>query len=328
MRLPVQATLASTLALAALSAGCGDPQPIAQNSAAASAQSEKTSGVDAARCYEHVRKLVELGPRPSGSPAIKKTQDYISGELKSYGLKVTEDSFTGATPRGGIPMKNLTGELPGESGDIVIIAGHYDTKLLPGFVGANDGGSSTAGVLEMARVLSATRPAVTLWFVFFDGEEAVIDWEANNGLDNTYGSRHMAARLAKESRLSRIKAMVLVDMIGDKQLDLRKDSYSTSWLVELIWAKARETGHGRHFLGNPGGYLDDHIPFVEKGIAAVDIIDFNFGPGNSYWHTTQDSLDKVSGDSIKTVCDVVIQSLPEIINVASRRSAATQRPSQ
>ena len=165
-----------------------------------------------------------MGPRPPGSEAIRKAQHYIESELKGYGLKVMEDDFVAETPRGKFSMKNILGELKGRRNDVVIIAGHYDTKLQPGFVGANDGGSSTATVLEIARTLSKTRPEYTIWFVFFDGEEALLDWSANDGTDNTYGSRHMVSKMSAESTIDRIKAMVLVDMIGDKSLDLRRDS--------------------------------------------------------------------------------------------------------
>ncbi|HTG15098.1 MAG TPA: M28 family peptidase, partial [Blastocatellia bacterium] len=186
---------------------------------------------DAARAYEHLKKLVDIGPRPAGSEAIKKTQQYINRELKSYGLKVIEDDFQADTTRGRVAMKNIIAELPGQSSDIVVISGHYDTKLQASFIGANDGGSSTAAVLEMARVLATTKLEYTLWFAFFDGEEAFVDWSANNGMDNTYGSRHMVSKLTSEGALKRVKAMVLVDMIGDKNLDLLRDAESTPWLV-------------------------------------------------------------------------------------------------
>src|ERR1700730_10409222 len=170
---------------------------------------DKAGEVDAARAYEHVRKLVELGPHPSGSPAIKKAQEYLENQLRSFGLKVSEDDFSGETPRGSIPMKNIIPELPGQKQEIVLITGHYDTKLQAGFVGANDGGSSAAAVLETARVLSKTRPEYTLWFVLFDGEGAVVDWNAMDGKDNTYGSRHLAAKLKADQTLNRVKALVL-----------------------------------------------------------------------------------------------------------------------
>jgi Zn-dependent M28 family amino/carboxypeptidase len=275
---------------------------------------------DAARAYEHLKKLVDIGPRPAGSEAIKKTQQYINRELKRYGLKVIEDDFQADTTRGRVAMKNIIAELPGQSSDIVVISGHYDTKLQAGFTGANDGGSSTAAVLEMARVLATTKLEYTLWFAFFDGEEAFVDWSANNGMDNTYGSRHMVSKLASEGAVKRVKAMVLVDMIGDKNLDLLRDAESTPWLVNVIWKTARRLGHSQHFLEVEGGYSDDHIPFKDAGVPVVDLIDFNYGPSNQYWHTNQDTLDKVSGESLKVVGDVVIASLPEIFKQLSTQN--------
>ena len=301
-------TLALTLAIT--SAGLAQSAPKAKTNARAA--SEEPSNFDAARAYNHVKSMVEFGPHPSGSEAIKKAQEYIGKEFKSYGLKVTEDNFEAVTPRGTVPMKNIIAELPGEKPDIVLITGHYDTKLQRGFLGANDGGSSAACVLEMARVLSKTKPQYTLWFVQFDGEEAVVDWGAMNGKDNTYGSRHLVSKLESDGTLKRVKAMILVDMIGDKELDLRREGESTRWLVDVMWNTARKSGYEKNFLSEEQFISDDHLPFKEAGIPVVDLIDFNYGPDHAYWHTNQDTLDKISGESIKTVGDVVIRALPEI----------------
>jgi Zn-dependent M28 family amino/carboxypeptidase len=280
---------------------------------------EKITDFDAARAYSHMKRLCEIGPRPPGSEAIKKAQAYIIGELKSYGLKITEDDFTAETTRGRVSMKNIIAELAGEKNEVVIVAGHYDTKLQDGFIGANDGASSTAAVLEMARALAGTKPQYTLWFVFFDGEEAFVNWEANNGKDNTYGSRHMADQLTANGAIKRVRAMILVDMIGDKNLDLLRDDESTRWLVDVIWGTARQIGYGKNFIEQESAYSDDHIPFREAGVPVIDIIDFNYGPNNSYWHTNQDTLDKVSGESVKIVSDTVIRSLPEIFKRLSEK---------
>lgn len=274
----------------------------------------------AARAYQHLKKMVEIGPRQPGSEAIRKAQDYIISELKGYGLKVIEDSFQAKTTRGPVAMKNIIGELPGQRSDIVLISGHYDTKVQAGFVGANDGGSSTAAVLEMARVLAGIRLEYTVWFVFFDGEEAFVDWSADNGMDNTYGSRHMVSKLTSDGTLQRVKAMVLVDMIGDKDLDMLRDAESTPWMVQTIWKTASQLGHSKHFLEAEGAYSDDHIPFKEAGVPVVDLIDFNYGPSNRYWHSNQDTLDKVSGESLKVVGDVVIAALPEIFKQLNARN--------
>jgi Zn-dependent M28 family amino/carboxypeptidase len=279
-----------------------------------SGQSPAAHAVDAKRAFEHMKRMVELGPRPSGSDAIAKAQQYIISELKSYGLRVVEQDFTATTPRGPVPMKNIIGELPGSRSDVVIISGHYDTKRQANFVGANDAGSSTAAVLELARVLSKAKPEYALWFVFFDGEEAVVSWSAMNGLDNTYGSRHFVDRLGRESVLSRVKAMILLDMIGDRNLNVKRESNSTGWLNEIIWSAARRLGHGEQFVEEEHSISDDHLPFLGKGIPAIDIIDFDYGPDNEYWHTSEDRLDKVSGESVKVVCDVVIAALPAVFN--------------
>lgn len=323
-------TLAMALSLVFVS-GCQEQSASVANSNSAtagssSASAEKSEGIDANRAFAHVKKLVELGPRPSGSEAIKKTQEYIKSELSSYGLNISEDKFDAATPKGKIPMNNIIAELPGQKSDVVIISGHYDTKLMPGFVGANDGGSSTAAVLETARVLARTKPEYTLWFVFFDGEEAVVEWSGN---DSTYGSRHMVDRMKADGTLKRIKAMILYDMMGDKGLDLKRDGSSSAWMVDVIWNTAKQMGHGKYFLANDTGIADDHIPFRDAGIAAVDLIDFNYGSDNSYWHQTTDTLDKVSGESMKIVCDVVLQSLPEIYKrLNDSASAPTQKVNQ
>ena len=279
---------------------------------AAASKADARSGFDATRAFNHVKKLCDLGPHPSGSEAIKRAQSYLESELKSYGLKVTEDNFVGKTPKGDVPMKNIIGELPGEKPEVVLITGHYDTKRQAGFVGANDGGSSAATVLEMARALSKTKPAYTLWFVLFDGEEAVVEWGAMNGMDNTYGSRHLVARMRNDGSLAHTRAMLLVDMIGDKDLDIKREGGSTRWLVDVIWDAAAKAGYAKNFVRDEHDISDDHLPFIEAGIPAVDLIDFDYGPQHAYWHTNQDTLDKISGESMKAVGDSLILALPEI----------------
>ncbi|MFY9554563.1 MAG: M28 family peptidase [Blastocatellia bacterium] len=288
---------------------------------------EKPGEFDASRAFDYVKQLVALGPRPSGSDAIEKAQEYIQSQLKSFGLKVSEDRFDGETPRGVVPMKNIIAELPGEKQDIVLITGHYDTKLQNGFLGANDGGSSTAAVLETARVLSKSKPKYTLWFVLFDGEEAVVDWNAMGGMDNTYGSRHLASKLKADGTLNRVKALVLFDMIGDKELDIKREGESTTWMVDAIWSAARSLGSQKYFLNSEQYISDDHLPFRDAGVPVVDLIDFNYGPQHSYWHTNLDTLDKISGQSIKIVGDAVLQALPEIFRHLDNSGAPPARTS-
>ena len=303
------ASAIGVVALGILAAACENRTASVTDTHSSQPDPPKASDFSAARAFEHMKVMCELGPRPSGSAAIGKAQDYIQKELKSYGLKVVEDPFIAKTPRGTVPMKNIIAELPGEKPEMVLITGHYDTKRQAGFIGANDGASSAAAVLETARVLAKTRPEYTLWFVFFDGEEAVVEWE---GTDNTYGSRRLVSEMQSDGSLSRVRAMILYDMIGDKDLDLKRDAESSAWLVDSIWNTARRIGSAKFFLANETAVEDDHVPFRNEGISAVDLIDFNYGPNHEYWHSSQDTLDKVSGESVKIVGDVVLSSLPEI----------------
>jgi len=190
-----------------------------------------------------------------------------------------------------------------------MITGHYDTKLEKSFrfVGANDGGSSTALLLELARELRPTKHKLTYWIIFFDGEEALKHWSDS---DSLYGSRQLAAKLTANGDLSRIEAMILVDMIGDAHLGIRQDQESTPWLNKLIWQEADKLGYSRYFLkSQPIAVVDDHIPFVNAGVSASDLIDFDYGPDNSYWHTAQDTIQHCSPSSLTIVGRVVKATL-------------------
>jgi Zn-dependent M28 family amino/carboxypeptidase len=306
---------------------------------------------DGERAFAHVKTQVEFGPRPSGSAAIEKTREYIVRELKSYGLTTTLDQFTPVTPRGKTKMANIIAELPGESREVVMIASHYDTKYFKEFTftGANDGGSSTGALLEIARVMAADKTQAektqadkaqaektqadkaqadkagvtpgqqkrryTYQFVFFDGEEAVCqEWsECLNGNDHTYGSRHLVEQLKKAKQLDRVKALVLLDMIGDADLAIPREENSSQWLVDAIWDTARKTGYVKHFPDRKHTITDDHLNFLQAGVPAVDLIDFDYGNDDrSYWHTKEDTLDKISAQSLKVVGDVILLSLPRI----------------
>lgn len=281
---------------------------------------------DGERAFEHVRRQVEIGPRPAGSAALARAREYITGELKSYGLKVTEDEFHPATPQGEKKMVNITAELAGESSEVLMISSHYDTKPFKefSFVGANDGGSSTGALLELARaVASRGKPRFTYWFAFFDGEEAFCgEWtECNNAgsPDNTYGSRHYVEQLKKRNELGRIRAMILLDMIGYKNLTIPRDDLSTTWINDIIWQTAREVGYGSVFIEQAEVVEDDHVPFMQAGVECVDLIQLG---GYPYWHTAEDTLDKVSAGSLKAVGEVVMASLPRIEQrIINRRGA-------
>ncbi len=254
------------------------------------------------------RVAVGLGPRPSGSTSIRKLQTYILAELRKTGCEVIQDDFTAQTPAGPTAMKNIIARFPGSSGRAVVIAGHYDTKAMPGtyFVGANDGGSSTGFLLEMARAVASRKFRNDIYLVWFDGEEAVGRWSATNG---TFGSRHLAQRWSAEGVAAKIIALINVDMIGDLNLELRQEVNSSRRLTALIWQVARELGYERHFLNESSAVEDDHIPFLQLGINAVDLIDFDYGPDNSWWHTERDTIDKLSTNSFRVVGDVVLEAI-------------------
>jgi len=289
------------------------------------------------RAMEHVKKQMEIGPRIPGSPELAKTRDYIVKSLKSSGLSVKTDEFITATPLGEKKMVNLTAEIPGESKDVIMVASHYDSKFYKDmrFVGANDPGTSVGTLLELGRVLGASpqKPKLTYWLVFFDGEEAFCEnWDQCHNPnpadpktplpDNTYGSRHYVSRLRESNELRRVRALILLDLMGSKNLQLGRDTMSTRWLQDIVWRTANESGYGKYFVERPESVgSDDHEPFLRAGIDSLDLIQLSTYP---YWHKANDTLDKVSAKSMKVVGDVVLASLPKIAErVAGRPSAAT-----
>ena len=262
---------------------------------------------DSTKAWEHVRQQLAIGPRPSGSPGNVKTRQYITAQLKALGITTTEQAFEAATPIGPIKMANIIGTIPGKRPDRIILASHFDTKLYRDvrFVGASDGASSTAALIELARVLKARRDLpFTIELLFLDGEEAVIEWV---GTDNTYGSRHYVDAARKSGSLKSIRALILLDMIGDRDLTIRRESNSTRWLTDIVWAAARKLGH-HQFMDEETAVEDDHIPFVKAGVPALDIIDLDY----PQWHTPQDTIDAISARSIQIVGDVVVAALPLI----------------
>jgi hypothetical protein len=269
---------------------------------------------DSSRAWEHLRQMVALGPRPAGSPAIEATRHYIKTELARINVPVVEQAWDDATPAGPVHMVNLRATFPGTSRDRLIIAGHFDTKRYREFrfVGANDGGSSAAFLLELARVLKTRRNAMTIELLFLDGEEAVGEWQ---GTDNTYGSRHYVQVARRDGSLASLKAFVLVDMIADRDLRIRRDTNSTPWLTDIVWGAARAAKLGEYFPNDRTEIEDDHLPFLEAGIPSLDIIDLDYPA----WHTPFDTLDAVSARSLQVVGDVLLQALPAIEQRASRK---------
>ena len=275
-------------------------------SAAVSAQAP--AAFDSTKAWEHLRQQVAIGPRPSGSAGNQQNRDYITKTLAAIGLKTVEQAWTATTPLGPIKMVNLMATIPGQRAERIVLASHFDTKLFREFrfVGASDGASSTAALLELARVLKA-RPQLpfTIELLFLDGEEATGEWKDP---DNTYGSRHYVEVARKAGTLKSLRALILLDMVGDRQLNIRRETQSTPWLTDIIWNTAKRLGHQGSFIAEEMPVEDDHVHFLKAGVPAVDIIDLDY----PQWHTAQDSLENVSARSLQVVGDVVVAALPEI----------------
>lgn len=269
---------------------------------------------------DHVRKQIAIGPRPPGSPELEQTRLYIMDQLKSYGFNVSLDEFTAITPMGEKKMANIVAELPGETENLLLITSHYETKFYRDmrFVGANDPGASVGTLLEIGRVLGSMRdkPKFTYRLVFFDGEEAFCegwsDCDNEGEPDNTYGSRHYVLQLEEKRELENTRAMILLDMVGYKNLELGRDPLSTRWLQDIVWQTGRELGHKKIFVDREEGVGgDDHEPFLKAGVPAVDLIQLS---SYSHWHTPEDTIDKISAQSMKIVGDTVLASLPKIVD--------------
>jgi glutaminyl-peptide cyclotransferase len=268
---------------------------------------QKTGGFDGKRAFELVAKQVSFGPRPSGSQAIGQLQDFLQSELKSYGCAVETDSFSADTPIGRLTMKNILAKIPGEKPGVILLGTHYDTKKLDGFVGADDGGSSTAVMLELARLLCPQHGKYAVWIAFFDGEEAVKEWSDSDG---RYGSRQMAARLSTSGDLKNIKAFLLADIVGGRKAYFPRESSSTPALVDLVWNTAGKLGYSGLFLNETAAAEDDHDSFLKRGVPAVDVIaDF---VNNGYWHTPKDNLDKISAKTLAIVGHVFLESVKKL----------------
>lgn len=283
------------------------PAPASPQTADDAPPPEKTGGFDGRRAFAHVAKQVGFGPHPSGSPAIVQVQDYLLSELKGYGCTVETDAFSADTPAGRVPMKNMLVKIPGEKPSVILLGTHYDTKKLDNFVGADDGGSSTAVMLELARLLCPQHRKYAVWIAFFDGEEAVKVWSQT---DSRYGSRQMAARLATGGDLKKIRAFLLADIVGGRTARFLRESSSTPALVDLIWNTSAELGYSAIFLNENTSAEDDHDSFLKRGVPSVDVIgDFL---NNGYWHTPQDTLDKISAKTLAITGHVFLETVKQL----------------
>ena len=298
------------------------PPPPAETLQQTAPAPEKTGGFDGQRAFQHVVDLVAIGPRTAGTDGSRRTQDYLTAQLKGSGCPVDPEAFHTPTPLGDMEMRNIVAKIPGTSPEILLFLTHYDTKRLPNFVGADDSGSSTGVMLELARLLCPRKNALTIWIAFLDGEEAFNPtvWQDP---DNTYGSRELAARMAVSGDLARTKAVILADMVGGKNLRLQRESDSTSWLTDMVWSTAAKLGYGDTFVSSQTAVTDDHDPFLARHVPAVDIIDLDT-PANrlGYWHTPQDTLDKLSSASLAKVGHVLIAVVPQLEQKFARTAAA------
>ena len=263
---------------------------------------------NATRAMQYTREIVAFGPRPIGSPNHRKLENYIVTHLKND--QVEDDAFTADTPEGKFPVRNIIAKFPGTRAGIIVIAGHYDTNYPlrnTGYVGANDGGSSTAILLELANQLRGKqREGYSVWLLWTDGEEAVKNWTAT---DSLYGVRHLSDKWQKDGTLKNIKAFLLADMIGDADLNVDRESNSTSWLEDMVYQAATELGYQSHFFARTIAIEDDHLPFVERGVPSADLIDLDYGYGNVFHHTPQDTLNKLSPKSIEIVGKVILKTV-------------------
>lgn len=270
--------------------------------------------------YNTAEQYLAAAPkRPPNSPGHEKAEAFIKAHFTAEAAKgnLETDSFSASTPAGLLPMRNYIVRYPGKKDGVIVLASHYETNYPlrdVNFVGANDGAATTALLIEIGAYLRTHPPTgYSVWLVFFDGEEAIGPvW---SGSDNLYGSRHLAARWSNDGTLSKIKAYLLADMIGDKDLNVDKDANSTPWLLDMLSVAAKDTGHSASVFKNPTQVEDDHLPFKQRGVPVLDIIDLDYGPPTrqhpegGYHHTELDTLDKISAHSLQISADLFLQMI-------------------
>ena len=265
------------------------------------------------KALEYARQFVAIGPRWPTSQGHAQAEAFLRNRFQHDQLE--EDAFTANTPIGPVPMRNFIVRLPGKKNGVIVLATHYETNYWLRnihYVGANDGGSTTGLLMAIADQLREETAGgrkldgYSIWLVFFDGEEAIESWSRS---DSTYGSRHLAAKWGGNGTLGKIKAFILTDMIGDKSLDIQRESQSTGWLVDLVGQAAKKCGDERYFFKREGAIEDDHLPFLERGVPSIDMIDLDYGPNNSFHHTAQDSMDKISAKSLAIDGDVILETI-------------------
>jgi hypothetical protein len=283
----------------------------------ASADNAPLPHINAKRAFQYTREVTAFGERYMGNENHKKLERYILDHLK--GDQIEDDAFTADTVEGKFPVRNIIDKFPGTKDGIIVIMGHYDTNYWlrgTGYVGANDGGSSTAILLEFANQLRGARSGdsaspkkrdgYSVWLVWTDGEEAVKTW---TDTDSLYGTRHLAETWEKDGTLKKIKALMVMDMIGDADLDIIRNTNGTSWLLDLIYTAAERMGYQSHFYALQGPIEDDHLPFYNRGVPSADVIDLDYGYHNVFHHTPQDTMDKLSPKSLEISGDTILETV-------------------
>jgi Zn-dependent M28 family amino/carboxypeptidase len=277
--------------------------------------------VDGREALAEVERFITISPRDAGTAGAEAAAAYLAKELRSANIQVETDTFTNSTPGGKTVFRNVVATLPAKKkGDdncpIIVLVSHYDTKsgIGDGFTGANDSGSSTGLLLALAKALKRYGGAMSdIQFAFVDGEECMERYSPRDGL---HGSQRLAARLRSSSRAADVKAVIVVDMIGDADLSITIPRNSTRNLISVAFQAGENTGHRKSFSLARSAILDDHVPFLQKQFPAIDLIDFQYGSRprmNDYWHTMEDSIDKLDARSLEAVGQVVI----EMINILS-----------
>jgi glutaminyl-peptide cyclotransferase len=296
-------------------------QSPAQNAPSLTAEpTDPATHVDSARAWQYLKDIVAIGPRWDGSKGQERIGQYLHSKLKND--QVEEDTFVADTPAGKIPMRNIIAKFPGTKEGIIVLGSHIDTNYPlrhTNYVGANDGGSSTALLLAIADQLRGKKlEGYSVWLAFLDGEEAIQEW---TDTDSIYGSRHLAAKWQTDGTMSKLKAFILADMIGDKDLNIRRDENSTSWLEDLVLRAATHLGYQSHFFATSSPVGDDHTPFAAAGVPVADLIDFDYGYGNAFWHTPEDTIDKLSPTSLQISGDVILETI-RLLNANADRLPA------
>jgi Zn-dependent M28 family amino/carboxypeptidase len=266
--------------------------------------------VDGARAMQYTKEIVAFGPRWDGSKALEQVRAYIKNKLKAD--QVEEDSFVAETSVGKIPMTNIIAKFPGSKDGVIVLGSHYETNYWlkdTKFVGANDGACTSALLLAIADQLRGKKlEGYSVWLTFLDGEESMkSEWDNNDAL---WGSRHLAQKWQADGTSKKVKAFILADMIGDADLSIPRDQNSTRWLEDVILQAATRLGYQSFFFREVIAIAgDDHIPFAAAGMPVADLYDSSFGYRDSFHHTTQDTLDKLSVKSLQISGDVILETI-------------------